>query len=259
LSDWLLVQSTPASVAPVLVGRPRPAVDPKTRLRGFPDASPAGNVFTIPEAPFVEFRLRLKHPCRNLAEAVSRRGPSHGLCFPTALAESKSLSAVGLPAGRGTPPGFDYPLDVLLPSKPRRFCFTPAALLGFTLRSVPLSQGNRRFPAGMTHLPLAAAQEMPEDKSERATTPVSGLCSLRESLAPTPVFSGAAAGCSLGVSPSRACRQQALSGISPELLSRAWPTQTALAQPAPQSIDQPAASPLRAENGKPPRTERQPS
>jgi hypothetical protein len=258
LSDWPLVQSTLASVAPVLVRRPHPAVDPKTRLRGLPDTSPAESVCTIPEAPFVEFRLRLKHPCRNLAEAVSRRGPSHGLCFPTALAESKSLSAVGLPAGRGTPSGFGHPLDVLLPSKPRRFCFAPAALLGFTLRSVPLSQGNRRFPARMTHLPLATSHEAPEGTSQ-LTTPVSGLCSLRESLAPTPVFSGAAAGCSPGVSPSRACRQQALSGISPELLSRAWPTQTALARPAPQSIDQPVASPLRAESGKPPRTERQPS
>jgi len=43
--------------------------------------------------------------------------------------------------------GFDHPLDVLLPSIPCRFCFTPAALMGFALRSIPLSKGNRPFPA----------------------------------------------------------------------------------------------------------------
>jgi len=38
---------------------------------------------------------------------------------------------------------FDYPLDGLLPSLPCQFCFVPAALLGLSLRSVPLSKGIR--------------------------------------------------------------------------------------------------------------------
>jgi hypothetical protein len=48
-----------------------------------------------------------------------------------------------LPARYVPPPGFDYPLDGFLPFRPDRFCFTPAALLGFTLRSFLLGTGNR--------------------------------------------------------------------------------------------------------------------
>jgi hypothetical protein len=57
-----------------------------------------------------------------------------------------------LPARYVPPSGFGYPLDGLLPADPRRFCFAPAALMGFTLRSFLLSKGTRPFPAGWTHL-----------------------------------------------------------------------------------------------------------
>jgi hypothetical protein len=46
-----------------------------------------------------------------------------------------------LPARYVPPSGFDYPLDGFRPSIPRRFCFAPAALLGFTLRSFLLPKG----------------------------------------------------------------------------------------------------------------------
>jgi hypothetical protein len=36
------------------------------------------------------------------------------------------------------PAGFVYPRDGFIPPKPGRFCFTPAALMGFALRSFPL-------------------------------------------------------------------------------------------------------------------------
>jgi hypothetical protein len=52
-----------------------------------------------------------------------------------------------LPARYGPSSGFGYPPDGLRPSNPRRFCFAPAALLGFTLRSFLLSKGDRPFPS----------------------------------------------------------------------------------------------------------------
>jgi len=47
----------------------------------------------------------------------------------------------GSPTRFVPPSGFGYPLDGLLPSIPCRFSFTPAALLGFTLRSIALAKG----------------------------------------------------------------------------------------------------------------------
>jgi len=43
--------------------------------------------------------------------------------------------------------GFGYPLDGFLPRIPCRFCFAPAALLGFTLRRFPLPEGLRSVSA----------------------------------------------------------------------------------------------------------------
>jgi len=50
----------------------------------------------------------------------------------------------GLALAVAVPPsGFGYPLGGLLLPRPCRFYFTPAALLGFTLRSFLLPQGIR--------------------------------------------------------------------------------------------------------------------
>jgi len=50
--------------------------------------------------------------------------------------------------------GFDYPLRGLRPPSPRRPSFVPAALLGFTLRSLLLTRGIEPSPARWTHLPF---------------------------------------------------------------------------------------------------------
>jgi hypothetical protein len=122
----------------------------------------------------------------------------------------------GLPAIAAAPAGFGYPLSALFPSTPRRFCFTPAALMGFTLRSFLLAKGIRRFPAGKTHMLFDRRPRVPEGiRNERATS-VSGLCSFRESLAIKPVFSGLIAGCSRGVHSSRACGQGLGPGFRPD-------------------------------------------
>jgi hypothetical protein len=49
----------------------------------------------------------------------------------------------GSPARYVPPSGFGYPPDGLLPSIPCRFSFAPAALMGFTLRSMSLLEGIR--------------------------------------------------------------------------------------------------------------------
>jgi hypothetical protein len=54
-----------------------------------------------------------------------------------------------LPARSVPPSGFGYPLDGLLPASPGRLFFTPAALMGFTLRSVLHPQGTRCVSARM--------------------------------------------------------------------------------------------------------------
>ena len=55
----------------------------------------------------------------------------------------------GLKPARYVPSsGFGYPLDGLLPRIPCRFCFAPAALLGFSLRRFPLPRGFVSVSAG---------------------------------------------------------------------------------------------------------------
>jgi hypothetical protein len=49
------------------------------------------------------------------------------------------------------------PLRRFFSALPRRACFIPAALLGFALRSVPLSQGNRAVSAAMNPLAVSPA------------------------------------------------------------------------------------------------------
>jgi hypothetical protein len=51
-----------------------------------------------------------------------------------------------LPARYVPPSGFGYPLDGLLPPSPCRFFFTPAALMGFTLRSFTSQKVSETFP-----------------------------------------------------------------------------------------------------------------
>jgi hypothetical protein len=151
-------------------------------------------------------------PSRN---RLTDRDSSHGLCFPTAHTESKILVRKACQPIAVTSAGFGYPLDAFIPSTPCRFCFTPAALMGFTLRSFLLAKGIWQFPAGRTHIPLAAAQEHPKAIFCGLATSVSGPCSFRESLAIKPVFSGLIAGCSPGFRSSRARGQEPCSGFRP--------------------------------------------
>ena len=89
--------------------------------------------------PLVEFSLRLKHTLRNLVDLHA--DSSLELSLPSAHQGTKVHLSWALPAHYVPPSGFGYPLDGLLPSDPCQLCFTPTALLGFALRSFPLSEG----------------------------------------------------------------------------------------------------------------------
>jgi hypothetical protein len=108
--------------------------------------------------------LRVPPPYRVLArrDLAVRRRSSHRLlswafCPFSTCGIGGPLSAGRRPARFGPPAGFGYPPDGLLPPRPRRPCFMPAALLGFTLRSLPLSQSTPTSPSGCTHMPFRLA------------------------------------------------------------------------------------------------------
>jgi len=128
------------------------------------------------------------------------------------------------PARHVPPSGFGYPLDGLLPSKPCRSCFVPAALMGFALRSLLLSKGFRPFPARNTHIPFLSPV-YPHTRGAGAGSASRGFWALTLPRVPgnRHVFSTPTAGCSLGLDPSRALAE-ALIRISPDLLSRASST-----------------------------------
>jgi len=74
-------------------------------------------------------------------------GPSPGLCIPTAHAGIGDSDARNSESATVPPSGFGYPLDGFHPPTPGRPCFVPAALMGFSLRSVLPDRGCRRVSA----------------------------------------------------------------------------------------------------------------
>jgi hypothetical protein len=103
-----------------------------------------------------------------------------------------------LPARCVPPSGFDYPLDGLLPAIPCRFCFTPAALVGFTLRSFLLPKGIRCVSARKDPLTVSPSG-IPDAKHQAGSTGYGfWVLPLSEVPGGPHVFSTRPAGCSLG-------------------------------------------------------------
>jgi hypothetical protein len=162
-----------------------------------------------------------------------------------------------MPARYVPPSGFGYPRDGFLPSSPCRFCFTPAALMGFTLRSVPPSKGTRSVSASdepTYRFTRQCSRRRSGRPAQRA--PVPGFRPFRESLAPKRVFSSQNAGCSLGFRPSRVLHRRPWTAFLP-------PSSPALcrsggeppSQPAPQSLDRPPTRPSsKSRRSAPPRS-----
>jgi hypothetical protein len=142
--NWLLVQSfRPADVTPLLVKRFHPAVGRSLGFVAFRPRPDADNSRPLPSRPLFEFSLPLEfYPTTPSRPAAAVRHLSWAF-VPYSTSGIEGPLAAGSPTRYVPPSGFGYPRGGLLPSNPCRFCFTPAALMGFTLRSFLLSQGIR--------------------------------------------------------------------------------------------------------------------
>jgi hypothetical protein len=158
---------------------------------------------------------------QSLAQHVLVRRPrpantSHGLSLPSALAGSEVHGSRALPARCVPPAGFGYPLGGLLPPSPCRLFFTPAALLGFALRSFLLAEGIRRVSAGMNP-PAVSPVGYPGRQGDWAGPTGRGFWAFTLPRVPGNPrrISTWIAGCSLGLFPLRACQQKPRPGFRP--------------------------------------------
>jgi hypothetical protein len=88
--------------------------------------------FKCRRRPLVEIARSFRVLPSNTYPAIATAESSLGLSLPTAHQGFEVHSARVLSHTRYVPSsGFGYPLDGLLPRIPGRFCFAPAALLGF--------------------------------------------------------------------------------------------------------------------------------
>jgi hypothetical protein len=107
----------------------------------FPQQTTADDCLGYRPHPLVELPPSFRVLPSNTYPAAAAVRSSHGLPVPTALEESEVHSSRAKPSRYVPPSGFGYPLGGLLPRIPCRFCFAPAALMGFTLRRFPLPGG----------------------------------------------------------------------------------------------------------------------
>jgi len=105
-------------------------------------------LFRLPIAPSRRASRSSRVLPSNTYPAATATESSHGLSLPTALEEPEVHCSRASPTRYVPPSGFGYPLDGFLPRIPCRFCFAPAALLGFSLRRFPLPEGFRDVSAG---------------------------------------------------------------------------------------------------------------
>ena len=156
--------------------------------------------------------------------------------------DRRSTSARALPARYVPPSGFGYPLDGFLPSVPCRFCFTPAALLGFTLRSFLLLEGIRDVSARMDpHTVSPAAIPCAEARSRHGRPRFLGFAPSESPWRPRMCLAHGALDAPLGLTLLGSCGQKPWSRFRPTS------SHTLVRRPnrrtAPQSIDQPLSSP----------------
>jgi hypothetical protein len=139
------------------------------------------------------------------------------------------------------PSGFGYPRDGLLPANPRRFCFTPAALLGFSPSEDSLTKGIRGVTTRM-HPPTVSPYGIPAAETPGRLERLRFL-GFNPSVSPNLHAEGLARRpirTSLGVLPFRVSRQRPWSGFRPtSSLALSSSSDDSLASPVPQSLSQP--------------------
>jgi hypothetical protein len=123
---------------------------PFPRLCGFPSPGRADHV-KRPVRPLFEFRVPPESCPTQPSPAAAAAEHLSWASAPYSTPGLGDPLAAGVAGARyGPPAGFGYPLGGLRPPSPCRFCFTPAALLGFALRSLLLPEGIRRV-SGRKH------------------------------------------------------------------------------------------------------------
>jgi hypothetical protein len=120
--------------------------------------------------------------------------------------------------------GFLHPLDGLLPANPGRFCFAPAALLGFRpSKRSPTAGSSRRFRDD-SHPRTVCPAVAPDTRPSRPDRPrFLGFAPGGSSWRPHASYTPQSLVAPLGFLPSRVHSSERLgNGIPAGLLSRAW-------------------------------------
>jgi len=183
--DWLLVQSSSlAIVSPLWVERSHFAVGRFLSCVVFQSVSFAGHFSASRSSPLFELRLRSECYPALPSRSVATDQLLSWAFLPYSTSRIRGSLHAGLPARHVPPSGFGYPLDGLHPLIPCRFCFTPAALMGFTLRSFLLSEGIRcssRPDVPAYRFTCRCSRRRSDGPAQQAAVP--GFQPFRESLA----------------------------------------------------------------------------
>jgi len=208
------------------------------RLCGFPSTDRTGYCLRRPITSSRRASPSFRVSPSNTYPTAATVESSHGLSLPTALQASEVHFSRASPTRYVPSSGFGYPLDGLLPRKPCRFCFAPAALLGFALRRFPLPKGLRDVSAGKNPLAVSLSVTSDTNAGPAGQTSTSRSIPSGSALRSYGFLSRRPPAPPLSFTPSGLSRED-LDGTSPVLLSRASqnPTITRQEPPAPQSVN----------------------
>jgi hypothetical protein len=144
----------------------------------------AGHFSASRSSPLFELRLRSEYYPASPSQSAATDRLLSWASAPYSTSRIRGSLDAGLPTRNVPSSGFGYPLDGLHPLIPCRFCFTPAALMGFTLRSFPLSKGIQGFsPLDEPAYRFTCRCSRRRSDGPAQQAPISGFQPFRESLA----------------------------------------------------------------------------